>query len=108
MAATEMASFAARNFTVGRPDKPRSLPRVKFVACDRVLIGLALLWQILRGAGFTNHFFYDSWVVGFWRGRPWLAGHWTGRRSLDAFSSRLWIGWVTRRGDGCVRSTSRD
>src|SRR5262245_20861139 len=31
---------------------------------------LALLWQILRGAGFPNQFFCDSWVVGFWRGRP--------------------------------------
>ena len=34
--------------------------------------GLALLWQIFSGAGFPNHFFCDSWVVGFWRGRPWL------------------------------------
>jgi hypothetical protein len=31
---------------------------------------LALLWQILGGAGFPNQFFCDSWVVGFWR-----AGH---------------------------------
>jgi len=31
---------------------------------------LALLWQILSGAGFPNQFFCDSWVVGFWRGRP--------------------------------------
>src|SRR5438034_5273718 len=29
---------------------------------------LALLWQILSGTGFPNHFFCDSWVVGFWRG----------------------------------------
>src|SRR5262249_33365526 len=28
---------------------------------------------VLRGAGFPNQFFCDSWVVGFWRGRPWLA-----------------------------------
>ena len=28
---------------------------------------LALLWQILRGAGFPNQFFGDSSVVGFWR-----------------------------------------
>src|SRR6202521_5486403 len=28
---------------------------------------LALLWQILSGTGFPNHFFCDSWVVGFWR-----------------------------------------
>ena len=27
--------------------------------------------------------------------------------SLDAGSSRFWIGWVTRRGDKCVRSTCR-
>src|SRR5262249_48153057 len=45
---------------------------------------LTLLWQILRRAGFPNQFFSDSWVVGFWRGRPWLAGHWIGERSLDA------------------------
>ena len=46
-------------------------------------------------------------MVGFWRGRPWLAGRRIGKRSLDAFSSRFWIGWVTRRGDKCVRSTCR-
>src|SRR5262249_25909531 len=45
---------------------------------------LALLWQILRGMGFPNQFFSDSWVVGFWRGRRWLAGHRIGKRSLDA------------------------
>ena len=28
---------------------------------------LALLWQIFSGTGFPNHFFCDSWVVGFWR-----------------------------------------
>ncbi len=43
---------------------------------------LALLWQIVIGSGFPNHFFCDSWVVGFWRGRPWFTGHWTGRPSL--------------------------
>src|SRR3979411_906790 len=31
------------------------------------LHGLALLWQILSGAGFPTKFFNDSWVVGFWR-----------------------------------------
>src|SRR4029453_16995136 len=69
--------------------------------------GLALLWQILSGAGFPNQFFCDSWVVGFWRGRPWLAGRGIGKKSLDVFSSRFWIGWVTRRGDKCVHSTCR-
>src|SRR5262249_20918461 len=68
---------------------------------------LALLWQILSGTGFPNQFFCDSWVVGFWRGRPWLAGRRIGKKSLDAFSSRFWIGWVTRRGDKCVHSTCR-
>ena len=43
---------------------------------------LALLWQILGGAGFPNQFFCDSWVVGFWRGRPWLTGRWIGETSL--------------------------
>src|SRR6516162_3120442 len=28
---------------------------------------LTLLWQIFIGTGFPNHFFCDSWVVGFWR-----------------------------------------
>src|SRR6516225_9173133 len=31
------------------------------------VIDLALLWQIVIGAGFPNQFFSDSWVVGFWR-----------------------------------------
>src|SRR5581483_8332063 len=68
---------------------------------------LALLWQIFSYPGFPNQFFCDSWVVGFWRSRPWLAGHWIGRQSLGGGSSRFWIGWVTRRGDACVRSTYR-
>jgi hypothetical protein len=37
-------------------------------------VNLALLWQILSGTGFPNQFFDDSWVVGFWRGRPWYIG----------------------------------
>jgi uncharacterized protein (TIGR03032 family) len=68
---------------------------------------LALLWQILSSAGFPNQFFNDSWVVGFWRGRPWLARRWIGRTSLDVGSSRFWIGWVIKRGGKCVRSTYR-
>src|SRR5262252_4903691 len=52
---------------------------------------LALLWQIFSGTGFPNQFFSDSWVVGFWRGRPWLAGHRTGRGSSNAFSNRFWL-----------------
>src|SRR5262245_48097456 len=46
-------------------------------------VGLALLWQILSGTGFPNQFFCDSWVVGFWRGRPWLAGCRIGKTSLN-------------------------
>src|SRR6266478_1522649 len=76
-------------------------------ATDLWVHALALLWQILSGTGFPNQFFCDSWVVGFWRGRPWLAGRRIGKTSLDAFSSRFWIGWVTRRGDKCVHSTCR-
>src|SRR6516165_4345730 len=71
------------------------------------LSNLALLWQIFAGVGFPNQFFYDSWVVGFWRGRPWLAGRRIGEASLHAGSSRFWIGWVTEREDKCVRSTCR-
>jgi hypothetical protein len=33
----------------------------------RAYESLALLWEILSGAGFPNQFFNDSWVVGFWR-----------------------------------------
>src|SRR5262249_31782893 len=44
---------------------------------------LALLWQIFSGVGFPNQFFCDSWVVGFWRGRPSWAGPRIGRKSLD-------------------------
>ena len=28
-----------------------------------------------------------------WRGRPWLEGRRIGKKSLDAFSSRFWIGF---------------
>src|SRR6516162_7436906 len=44
----------------------------------------------------------------FWRGRPWLAGHRIGETSSDVGSSRFWIGWVTKHGDKCARSTCRD
>jgi hypothetical protein len=30
------------------------------------------------------------------------------KESLDVGSSRFWIGWVTKRGDKCARSTCRD
>jgi hypothetical protein len=60
------------------------------------------LWQ-----DFPNQFFCDSWVVGFWRGRPWLAGRWIGKTSLNVGSSRFWIDWGTRHGAGCARSMCR-
>src|SRR5262249_44741855 len=44
----------------------------------------------------------------FWRGRPWLAGRRIGETSSDVGSSRFWIGWVTKHGDKCARSTCRD
>src|SRR5215510_9595365 len=98
----------------------RGAPRGRLAAVDRraVLAGLpvvqaskfelALLWQILSSTGFPNHFFCDSWVVGFWRGRLWLAGYRIGKASLDVGSSRFWISWATRRGDKCARSTCQD
>jgi hypothetical protein len=76
-------------------DEPQNLPAS----------WLALLWQILRCLGFPNQFFCDSWAVGLWRGRPWQTGDRTGRRSLDVFSSRFWLGWVTRGDDRCVLYT---
>src|SRR5579872_2178778 len=85
-------------------DRIRSAPSILQLATRG---DLALLWQIFSYPGFPNQFFCDSWVVGFWRSRPWLAGHWIGRQSLGGGSSRFWIGWVTRRGDACVRSTYR-
>src|SRR5262249_15219191 len=75
-----------------------------FCACP-LPTRLALLWQIFCGTGFPNQFFGDSWVVGFWRGRPWLSGHLTGRRSSDGFSSRFWLNWVTRRAAKCALCT---
>src|SRR5215467_509946 len=44
----------------------------------------------------------------FWRGRPWFAERRIGETSLAIGSSRFWIGWVTRHGDKCARSTCRD
>src|SRR5215475_9884142 len=44
----------------------------------------------------------------FWRGRPWLAGRRIGETSSDVGLSRFWIGWVTKHGDKCARSTCRD
>src|SRR5262249_15972830 len=44
---------------------------------------------------------------GFWSGRPWLGGHRIGETSSDVGSSRFWIGWVTKHGDKCARSTCR-
>src|SRR5438309_3499360 len=41
----------------------------------------------------------------FWRGRPWSAERRIGETSLAVGSSRFWIGWVTRHGDRCARST---
>src|SRR4029450_4894754 len=75
--------------------------------CKSAKVVLALLWQILGGAGFPNQFFCDSWVVAFWGGRPWLRGRWIGETSLGVGSSRFWLAWATRRGDRCARSTWR-
>src|SRR5262249_37423673 len=44
----------------------------------------------------------------FWRCRPWFAERRIGETSLAVGSSRFWIGWVTRHGDKCARSTCRD
>src|ERR1700746_298886 len=44
----------------------------------------------------------------FWRGRPWLAGRRIGETSSDVGSNRFGIGWVTKHGDKCARSTCRD
>src|SRR6516162_201817 len=44
----------------------------------------------------------------FWRSRPWFAERRIGETSLAVGSSRFWIGWVTRHGDKCARSTCRD
>src|SRR5262249_15885227 len=48
-----------------------------------------------------------GWLA-FWRGRPWFAERRIGETSLAVGSSRFWIGWVTRHGDKCARSTCRD
>ena len=55
--------------------------------------GLALLWQIFAGAGFPNHFFCDSWVVGFLEGPTMVSrtSDWRGElgRWLKPFVDRL-------------------
>ena len=72
----------------GRPHPPVLFIFENIERVDLALIFfsslLVLLWQIFRGTGFPNQFFGDSWVVGFWRGRPWLAGNWIGVTSSDA------------------------
>src|SRR6516164_8580586 len=70
---------------------------------------LALLWQIFRRARDSQITFSvtHGWSA-FWRGRPWLAGRRIGETSSDVGSSRFWIGWVTKHGDKCARSTCRD
>ena len=70
---------------------------------DLYFQGLALLWQIIRGTGFPNQIFSNSWVVGLMEGRPWRARGQVGNASLGDGSSLSWSVWVTRRGNGCVR-----
>ena len=43
---------------------------------------LTLLWQIIRGTGFPNQIFSDSWVVGLMEGRPWRTRGQVGNASL--------------------------
>src|SRR5262244_3220336 len=42
--------------------------RTSISAVDSGVHALALLWQFFAGTGFPNHFFCDSWVVGFLEG----------------------------------------
>jgi hypothetical protein len=78
---------------------------VAIVTGDRARLPPSTTLADFERAGFPNQFFNDSWVVGFWRGRPWLAGGWIGKKSLDVGSNRFWIGWVIKRGGKCARST---
>jgi hypothetical protein len=64
---------------------------------------LTLFWQIIRGTGFPNQIFSDSWVVGLMEGRPWRARGQIGNANLGDGSSLSWRVWVTRRDNGCVR-----
>src|ERR1700720_3959928 len=54
---------------------------------------LALLWQIFAGAGFPNHSFCDSWVVGLLEGPTMVSrtSDWRGElgRWLEPFLDRL-------------------
>src|SRR6195256_461810 len=72
---SQEVSTEIRN-TAGHPQKrgdrtrsttPRGIASDPTRTSDRRCGILALLWQILSGAGFPNQFFNDSWVVGFWR-----------------------------------------
>src|SRR5262249_37576577 len=58
--------------------------------------------------GFQITFSVTHGWSAYWRGRPWLAGRRIGETSSDVGSSRFWIGWVTKHGDKCARSTCRD
>src|SRR5258708_17661440 len=42
--------------------------RTSISVVDLCVHALALLWQIFACTGFPNHFFCDSWVVGFLEG----------------------------------------
>src|SRR5271167_3953052 len=47
-----------------------ALDRASLILSEKSESALALLWQLfalLARLGFTNQFFNDSWVVGFWR-----------------------------------------
>src|SRR5208282_709498 len=69
-------SMSGPRYCVGAADWPNNkfdliagqqIPFARIRICPRYL---ALLWQIAKiigVMGFPNHFFCDSWVVGFWR-----------------------------------------
>ena len=72
--------FSNREKCVGKITKPPDVTGAATLQdyCTR----LALLWQIIRGTGFPNQIFSDSWVVGLMEGRPWRTRGQVGNASL--------------------------
>jgi hypothetical protein len=98
---------------MGRPPPPIKMvtPLCHYIKLDEVTdrspnFEKALhRWKLpLHGAGavIVGPLLFSSCVHDF-------EGHLViGEANSDVGSSRFWIGWVTRRGDKCARSTCRD
>src|SRR5262249_24661217 len=96
---------------IARFDTPVALPMISSPGFPSVVFVLLLSTTVAdferRGISQIT-FSVTHGGSAFWRGRPWFAERRIGETSLAVGSSRFWIGWVTRHGDKCARSTCRD